>query len=912
MRPHLATLVEDFRRHGAQPAIAVHRGIRRTVFTYADLAKLSEGFAAELVRRGILAGERVVLWGENSAEWIGAFFGCALRGVLVVPLDAAGDAAFITRVIAETRPRLLVGDRALLSQLSSELPRTALEDFRAVLPGTASDVKTREPGLGPDTPLQILFTSGTTSEPKGIVHTHRNILASVAPIESEMQKYLRYERIVHPLRFLHTLPLSHVFGQMMGLWIPPLMAAEVHFEGRLQAPRLLELIHLHRISVLAAVPRVLELLRAELTARIPNLGARLESARGEKPWQRWWSFRDVHRLLGLKFWALVCGGAALPTELESFWRDLGLAVIQGYGMTETAALITLNHPFRLAQGSIGKPLPGREVRIGEDGEVLVRGEMVAGARWQNGGIQVVSEPWLATGDLVEQGSEGELRFLGRKSETIVTAAGLNVHPEDVEAALSRQPGVEAAAVVPLYPGKPTASALGAPSPAGPEPVAVLIFRGSTAARGAEHGSPDEVSAAIDAANASLAEYQRVRRWWLWPQLDFPRTSLGKIQRRKVAEWVATQAQASSQSASEASAQPVAQDPLVALVASIARTQPASAADDARLDRDFHLDSLARVQLQAELEQRLGISIADEEFERIATLKELRDALRAPHAVGAGRGVPTASAQMAVSQPGPLAELGSDRPPVPAQSTAPLFDRTLPYLYPEWTWWAPVRAARLLFQELVMRPLVWLLAAPEVRRSDFPTPDQPLLLIANHVTAYDPPLILYALPFAMRRKVAIAMAGGTLEDLRHGRNWGNWFLNLVAPFGYALITPLFNVFPLPAGAGLRRSFSHAGWAMDHGYNVLIFPEGVRSSDGALLPFRSGIGLLARESRAVILPVALVGLGELKQRKRRWYNWSWFRSGILEIRVGEPIAPDSKVAPEILAESLQTALTALLER
>jgi long-chain acyl-CoA synthetase len=159
---------------------------------------------------------------------------------------------------------------------------------------------------------------------------------------------------------------------------------------------------------------------------------------------------------------------------------------------------------------------------------------------------------------------------------------------------------------------------------------------------------------------------------------------------------------------------------------------------------------------------------------------------------------------------------------------------------------------------------------------------------------------------MRRRVAIAMAGETLEDLRHGRNQGNWLLNLLSPIAYGLITALFNIFPLPPGAGLRRSFSHAGHAMDRGYHVLIFPEGRRSADGVLLPFRAGIGLLARESGAMILPVALLGLGELKQQNRRW-----FRSGAIQIRVGQPLAPDLQLAPEALAESLQNALAALLK-
>jgi long-chain acyl-CoA synthetase len=867
VRPHLATLVEDYRRHGKQPAVVVHRGIRRQIFTYRDLANLSQRFAAELMRRQIGAGERVVLWGNNSAEWIAAFFGCVLRGVLVVPLDAFGGLDFARRVIVETRPRLLVGDRALLSRvapyLDEDVPRIGFEEFFSALPRPPFDAPLQEPGLGPETPLQILFTSGTTAEPKGIVHTHRNVIASLEPIEREMQKYLRYERAVHPLRFLHTLPLSHVFGQFMGLWIPPLMAAEVHLESRLQAPRLLEMIRRYRISVLASVPRVLDLLRTELQSQVPQLPERLGSSQGQGILRRWWSFRDVHLRLGIKFWAVVCGGAALPPRLESFWRDLGFAVIQGYGMTETTALITLNHPFHLAQGSIGKPLPGREIRIGDDGEIQVRGEMVSGARWEDGRIQKLADPWLSTGDLAEQDSEGNLHFIGRKSETIVTAAGLNIHPEDVEAALNGQPGVEASAVV------------GLESPSGAEPVAVLLFR----------GRPEHAQSAIDRANTNLAEYQRVRRWMLWPHLDFPRTAIGKIQRRSITEWVAAQA-------ANAPSKTAAPDRLAELIADVTRARPATLGGATRLDRDLNLDSLARVQLLAELEQRLGVSIGDEEFDRISTLEELREKFRSgpTQSPGSASQATDRNAQQAPANPPPR-----QLPREPVR-----------YRYPEWTWWPPVQSVRRVFQEAVMRPLVWLLGAPEVRRCEFPTPDQALLMIANHVTAYDAALVLYALPPALRKKVAIAMSAEVLEDLRHGRNQGNWFLNLLAPVGYWLITVLFNVFPLPPSAGFQRSFSHAGRAMDHGYNVLIFPEGRRSDDGALLPFRAGIGLLASESNAKILPVALLGLGELRQRRRRW-----FRSGILQIRVGTPLAPDLDLSPVALSESLRNALAALLK-
>ena len=193
----------------------------------------------------------------------------------------------------------------------------------------------------------------------------------------------------------------------------------------------------------------------------------------------------------------------------------------------------------------------------------------------------------------------------------------------------------------------------------------------------------------------------------------------------------------------------------------------------------------------------------------------------------------------------------------------------------------------------------------MRDCELRLPEQPLLLIANHVTAFDAPLVLYALPAAIRRRVAIAMAGEMLEDWRHARNQGNWLLNLLAPFEYLLVTALFNVFPLPRSAGFRRSFAHAGEAMDSGFHVLVFPEGRMSPDGALQPFRAGIGLLARDSQADVLPVALQGLTELKQRKRRW-----FRSRVLRIRVGRTIAPDTQLEPEELAEVLHDGLADLL--
>ena len=889
MREHLATLLDDFRRFDHQIAIVRTQGVRRRIATYGELAHQAGRFAALLAARGIGPGDRVVLWAENSAEWISAFYGILLRGALAVPLDAYGSAEFAARVTADVRPRLVVGDSVLLQRLPDPWQRVAFEDWLTVLPAQEAGPV---PGLGHDTPLQILFTSGTTGDPKGIVHTHGNVLASVGPIEQGAQPYLRYERIVHPLRFLHTLPLSHVFGQTMGLWVPAIFAAEVHFESRLVAPRLIETIRRERISVLCAVPRVMALLKTHLESTQPGLAERVAAADGIKAWQRWWAFRDIHRAFGLKFWALVSGGGALGGPLEKFWAALGFVVVQGYGMTETTALITLNHPFHVASGTIGKPLPGREVRIGPDGEVHVRGPMISSATWQAGKLQQRDSEWLATGDLAEQQSTGELRFLGRKSETIVTASGVNIHPEDLESAIEQESVIAACAVVPVE------------TPNGPEPCAVLAVRGTA--------DEAEVAAAIASANTRLAEFQRVRRWAFWPEPDLPRTSTGKVRRKPVAEWLANQ-QAPANDATAAAAH---SDWLVALISEITGEAAAGSGDELRLSEDLRLDSLGRVQLAAALEERLGALPAEPGIDRLETLGELRHLIpggeRERSVRNSGAGDPQLKSHE-LNLPGFRDASQAQTQRVPgdpgAPSETPAIEETDRHIYPQWPWRKPVAWIRTAFQEAVARPLTWLLASPRVTGQPGVGFSEPMLIIANHVTTFDGPLVEYALPGPMRRRIAVAMSGEMLDDYRHALNPdyapGQRQRMLTGPLAYLLLTALYNVFPLPRGKGFQRSFAHAGKALDHGYHVLVFPEGTRSLTGALARFRPGIGILVKQTGAQVLPVALCGLGELKMEDR-----SWFRSNKLEIRVGQPIRFGPLETEAAITEKLHATIESML--
>jgi long-chain acyl-CoA synthetase len=894
MREHLATLVEDFRRYDREIAVVRYRGVRRRVSTYGEIARLAGRFAAFLEEQNIGQGDRVVLWAENGAEWIAAFHGCILRGVLVVPFDAYGSAEFAARVAADVKPKLAVGDALLLRQLRNDaslaFPRIAFEDWEAALPCREAGMVA---GLGRETPLQILFTSGTTGDPKGIVHTHGNVLASVGPIETAAQKYLRYEKYVHPLRFLHTLPLSHVFGQTMGLWIPPIFRAEVHFESRLVAPRLIETIKRERISVLAAVPRVFALLKTHLESTGPGLPEAVAQAHGISAWKKWWRFRAVHHGFGFKFWALISGGGALPTAVEQFWNALGFVLVQGYGMTETTALITLNHPFHVARGTIGKPLPGREVKIGPDGEVLVRGPMISTATWFDGQLRTREEEWLATGDLAEAQSTGELRFLGRKSEVIVTASGMNIHPEDLEAAIEEQPSVAAAAVVATE------------TPSGPEPFAVLAMRGSA----------EPAAQAIDAANARLAEFQRVRRWAVWPEPDLPRTSTGKVRRKAVAEWLAS----SRNGASRASQGPFApsSDWLLAMISEITGEAPPGSGDDLRLADDLHLDSLGRVQLAAAFEQKLGVPAESGLLEEARTLGDLRKLVggegehRSQAASLFNQPLAQATAEVKIPSPQPAAQpVAALEPAIAAAPVAPeLAPRS--YVYAKWPWMNPAHGIRVAFLELIARPLTWFLAGPRVWRASsdaLAEVSEPLLIIANHVTAYDGPLVQYALPGRMRTRIAVAMSGEMLEDFRHFRNpergpgYGGFYP--FGPIAYFLITALYNVFPLPRSRDFQRSFAHAGEALDRGFHVMIFPEGTRSA-GELAHFRSGIGLLVKQANAAVLPVAIRGLGELKQRGR-----GWFHSGKIEVRVGAPMRFALEETETGITERLHEAVEKLL--
>ena len=246
----------EFLAHGRECAYVQSEGYRTARWSYAQVAGASFQFVRELEQRGIAKGDRVLIWGANSAEWVAAFFGCALLGVVAVPLDDIATADFAQRVAQQTKPKLMVASRAHAGSFEFS-PVMILEDFSTVL-ATHSHEVYPVANINPQDVLEIVFTSGTTAEPKGVVITHGNVLSNIAPLETEIRKYLKYERFVHPIRFLNLLPLSHVFGQFLGMFLPPIMGGTVVFQESLKPSEIIRAIRQERVSVMVSVPRVLQ------------------------------------------------------------------------------------------------------------------------------------------------------------------------------------------------------------------------------------------------------------------------------------------------------------------------------------------------------------------------------------------------------------------------------------------------------------------------------------------------------------------------------------------------------------------------------------------------------------------------------------------------------------------------------
>ena len=837
MRRTLISFVDDLATRETEPAFAHKVGLRVVRWSRERIRAVAFQFARELKARGIAKGDRVLFWATNSPEWVAAFFGCLIRGVIVVPLDSQSAPDFATRVVQQTEPQLALysGDRG---ELDERLPCIRLEELSDAVAHRSPDLHSVI-DIDQNDLVEIIYTSGTTGDPKGVCITHGNLLANITPLEEYVNKYIKWERLVHPIRLLELLPLSHVFGQMMGLFLPELIRGEVFFQVSLSPSEIIETVNHQRTSVIVTVPRLLDTLRDKIERQWEAAGEtrRFETALSRADTQhflkRWLMFRKVHRQFGWRFWAFVSGGATLSQDAETFWRRLGYLVVQGYGMTETASVISYNDPFETVTGSIGKTLPGQEVKLDESGEILVRGSSVSPGYWSKGVKPMeADEGWLRTGDIGEMDEEGNLYFKGRKKDIIATAAGLKIYPEDIEATLNRDAEVRDSAVI------------GIEGPLGPEPLAVLLLRD-------EHS---EAEAIIKRANKGFSEYQQLRRWFVWPENDFPRTtSTRKVRKRDLIEAVNVQA------AGQLGRQPRPAGSLVETIARVSGETPGHLDSSANLTTDLKLDSLGRVELMSALEDRYQVELDEAAFTSATTLGDVEKMIH-------------------------------------EKAT----EHARPYPFPEWPLRFPATWIRLFVLYLLILPITRLMSWVRVRGQEHLRElRSPVMFICNHITSIDAALVVSALPGRFKRKLAIAMIGEMLRDWRYPQEGTDWIKRATWRVAYWLVLCLFNAFSLPQESGFRRSFSLAGRLADRGSNLLVFPEGQRTHDGRMSPFMGGIGLMVEGLNMTVVPVRIAGLFELKQRKRYFAL-----PGEITVTFGEPVGYRRGEDPACITRDLET--------
>ena len=813
--------------------LAYDDGYRSWTWTYGDLGAAARAFARRLRRDGVAPGQAIAIWSENRPEWIAAMWGALLEGVVLVPIDYRASPDFLTKVAGIVDAKaILAGEAVETAPLGAERPIWKLAEIFRVKPDDSADFRHLAEVTGATT-AEIIFTSGATAEPKGVVLTHKNILANIVPIEREMAKYKKYARPFAPIRFLNLLPLSHMFGQAMATFVPPMLPGTVVFTRSYSPDDIVRQIHDRRISVLVCVPKILEVLRDYIVRVAP------EAADPPPPgmhWaKRWWHYRRIHKRFGFKFWAMVVGAAPLDPELEAFWGRLGFLVVQGYGLTETAPIVTLNHPFHAKRGAVGKPIAGVEVRIAEDGEILVRGENVTSGYFNapEATREAFRDGWFHTGDVGELDAEGRLLIRGRKKEMIVTPEGLNVFPEDVERALNEQSGVRDSAVV----GAPVAGSTA-------ERVqAILVLAPGT--------DPDAV---VRGANVTLGDHQKIRAAAIWPGDELPRTEgTRKLKRRELRAWLTEQARGLPAAAHSAKVGSHGITTILERFAPGRTIAPSTTIDE------LGLSSLERVELMMAIEESFQVTVDEGAFTAAATVADL-EALTQPLGVrpGSDRG------QTGV-------RLGSDRGQTGVRHVSDpgtAGDRR-EIVFPSWNRTLPARVLRRASLPTWILPLSRIFARTTVRGLEhLEKIEGPVIFAANHQSHFDGPVILDSLPPRWRYRTAPAMMkeffNAHFFPERYTRR--QWFTNSL---NYYLSALFFSAFPLTQGsAGTRQTLRYMGDLVEHGYSILIFPEGKRSETGQILRFQPGVGMIASRLGVPVIPVRVDGLDRVLGRHAKF--------------------------------------------
>ena len=539
---------------------AQKRGYRTRYITGGELLEKVNKTRVFLKKEKIKKSDKVILLGWNSLEWVSVYFACILSGVVVVPLDTLTDRVMLRKIQKKVKAKAIFQDKGLAFIRIKRYNLDKLDDLLDKNKGKAIPVVSTKP----NDILEIIYTSGTTKDPKGVVLTNMNITSGVNYAVSSVDLNLK-------LKMLNLLPLSHIFGQVYGLFLAMYFGHMVHFLDTIQPKKIVSFIKNKRINGAVVVPGILSALKRELSGRslLVNLGPQF-------------------RLFGV-------GGASLDDKLESWWRRRMIIVLQGYGLTETSSIVSVSSLGASRFGSVGKIAKGVNMKLGLDNEILVKGKNVMQGYYRDreNTNNAFKDGWLKTGDVGEI-KNGYLYIRDRKKDIIVTEGGLNVYPTDIESVLNGMKDVEESCV--LEKNKRV--------------HAVLLLKGKA-----------NVSSIIKDANKKLLSHQKIVTCSIWPYKDFPKTITGKIKKFIVEEEMELPKLEAY----------MYEKPLYRIVDEVLEPNKRTSAGSKLVN--LGMDSLKRVELISELEKEFSVEIDEAKLDQNTRIRDLEMLLKERHVKG---------------------------------------------------------------------------------------------------------------------------------------------------------------------------------------------------------------------------------------------------------------------------------------
>ncbi len=868
-------------RFGALTAVEIQRRDAVDRFTYNDLHAKALERAAWLESQGIAPGDRVAILADNDAHWCGSYLGILSIGAIAVPLDTNYSAGQVATIVRDSGSKVLLANQRLTPVAREALQTPSIDCQLAPLRAleNALELPFRPARIALGDPAVILYTSGTTSDPKGVVLTHANLLA-------ERDAAFAVVDVSERDAVLGVLPLFHSLAQLANLLLPFAVGARVVYLETVNSTELLRAMREREITIFACVPQFFYLIHQRVMTEASKAGIvtrtllrvllavnftlrRLGVNLGPI------LFAKVHAAIGRRMKLFVTGGSKFDPAIGRDLYALGFTIVQAYGLTETSGAATISTPDEAHLDTVGRPLPGVEVEIrasegeGLDGEIAIRGAIVTPGYFNrpDATAAVMIGGWFLTGDLGRMDSSGRVTITGRKKEMIVLASGKNIYPEEIEAHYRQSAYISEICVMGVStPEHPTTERL----------HAVVVPNRELMRERKIVNAGDILRFEIEGLAVGLPPHKRVLGYDIWFEA-LPRTTTGKVKRHEVERRLKEQQRVAAQPAdaplAEADldwlneAQARAAVPLIqARVQGNARVRP-----DANLELDLGLDSMERVELLTELEQRFSVRVSKDATHEIFTVRQLVDALRVAESETVSSAVTEES----------WAVLLRDLPPETDSVLSGLLERR------------PI-ATPLLF--VLSRILRLIPGRVDISGVDNLPANGAFVISPNHQSYLDPMFVCGALPYRVFKDLFFVGAVEYFET-----TFTKWVARTV------------NCVPVDPDSNLVPAMKAGAFGLKHGITLILFPEGERSIDGTVKKFKKGAPILARHLGVPIVPVALKGTYELWPRNRA-FNWRvvWPWSGHrITIAFGKPMtfADDESYAEA--AQRLQKQVTAMWE-